>query len=499
MQEAYEQYQDKVEIIALSISPMDNDEILAAYVQEKGMTFPVGMDTVNMGERMNAIYVPTSVVVDRFGTICLMESGGMPDPAIFTHVFEIYTAEDYTESVFMPTMIAELPTAQPADPAQLKEALNGEGGNLVFTNASNPFTWPMTVEQKDGRMVAAASNVDSAGSQAVVETQVDAKAGDVLVMDYKFMSGNHTSSMTVTVDKQNVFASSMDKDWTTYAYRFEEDGNHQISVSFNRDFDENNGSEGMWIDSIRLISGDEAEAAMANKIQYPVAEETRMELLNETKADAAIILVETNELGLVAPICPDPVLRVAVTLDETMDPETAYVVDFAKNVYPLTEFATEDGYLLEIPNENPSAYLHSAVILHCNGTQMNDILIFADLEQAGRYAKRVGELNDLSLEAVLWDESMTVEEEEPAGDGTYTVTYVDQNGDPVPGVMCQVCDEATCQVFVSDANGVCQFTLPAGAYEIHTLKVPAGYEGDTTTITEAPVGGGELSFTLTKN
>ena len=88
--------------------------------------------------------------------------------------------------------------------------------------------------------------------------------------------------------------------------------------------------------------------------------------------------------------------------------------------------------------------------------------------------------------------------EAPAGDGTYTVTYVDQNGDPVSGVMCQVCDANSCQVFVSNADGVCEFTLPAGIYEIHTLKVPDGYEGDTTTVTEAPVGGGELNFTLTK-
>ena len=94
------------------------------------------------------------------------------------------------------------------------------------------------------------------------------------------------------------------------------------------------------------------------------------------------------------------------------------------------------------------------------------------------------------------DES--VEIQEVSGDVTYTVTYVDQNGDPVPGVMCQVCDESTCQVFTSDANGVCRFTLPAKAYEIHTLMVPAGYEGDTTTITNAPAQGGELTFTLTK-
>lgn len=267
MQEAYGQYRDKVEIIALSGYEADTDEVLAEYVQEKGMTFFVGKDTVNLRERMKAEFIPTSIVVDRFGTICLIESGGMPDPEIFTHVFEIYTAEDYTEPVFMPTMLAELPTAQPADPAQLNEALNAEGGDLVFTNSPDRFYWPMTVEQKDGR-------------------------------------------------------------------------------------------EGMWIDSIRLISDDEAEKAVANKIQYPVAEETRLELVNENVEAAAIVLEGTNQAVLMAPICPDPVLRIAVALDETVDPETAFVVDCANNAYPLTEFVTEDGYLLEIPNENPSAYLH---------------------------------------------------------------------------------------------------------------------------------------------
>ena len=498
MQEAYAQYQDKVGIIALSTSEADTNEMLAEYAQEKGMTFFVGKDTVEMGRRMNAIYIPTSIVVDRFGTICLIESGSMPDPEIFKNVFNVFTAENYAESIFMPTMVAELPTAEPADPAQLNEALNDEGGDLVFTNASNPFYWPMTVEQKDGRMVAAASNGDSLGSMAVVETQLEAKAGDVLVMEYKFLSESHNSQMIVNVDGKDVKVSSLDKDWTTYAYQFEEDGNHQISVSFKRSSYDDGGIECMWIDSIRLISGDEAKAAVANKVQYPVAEEIRFELLNENVEVAAIVLEETNELALTAPVCEDPMLRIAVALDETMDPETAYVLDYANNAYPLTDFVTEDGYVVEIPNGDPTANLSSAVFLHCNGGEITNMLIYVNMEQAGVYAKLLGELNNMNFVAVPWDESMAVEEEEPQGDGTYTVTYVDQNGDPVPGVMCQVCDEATCQVFVSDASGVCQFTLPVGIYEIHTLKVPEGYEGDTTTITEAPVGGGELSFTLTK-
>jgi hypothetical protein len=135
--------------------------------------------------------------------------------------------------------------------------------------------------------------------------------------------------------------------------------------------------------------------------------------------------------------------------------------------------------------------------LFFNGLPLADTSICTSWEDAEVFRLEGVAHMGLEMTVEVLDEAWTVTA--PEGDGTYTVTYVDQNGDPVPGVMCQVCDEASCRVFVSDESGVCQFQLPAGAYEIHTLKVPAGYEGDTTTITKAPANGGELSFTLTKN
>ena len=85
------------------------------------------------------------------------------------------------------------------------------------------------------------------------------------------------------------------------------------------------------------------------------------------------------------------------------------------------------------------------------------------------------------------------------GPSDYVVRYVDQNGSPVAGVICQVCDDKTCSLFTSDGNGECRFTLDPYAWEIHTLRVPEGYEGDTETITHASPAGGEMVFTLHKN
>ena len=495
IQETYEQYQDKVEIIALSTEVTDTDEVLANYAQQKGMTFCVARDTAGVDARFDHMYIPMSVVVDRFGTICLMEEGGMPDPAVFTNLFELYTGEDYTESLFPTSILAEMPTVQPSDPAALKEALNGEGGTLEFTNSSNPFHWPMTVEQKDGRTVVTATNIQSNLSQALVETQVDVKSGDVLVLEYKLDNDSSCGFMGLEVDGELVKKSTMSRDWGTYAYKFEEAGNHRICVCFDVSGIDEEGKTNLWIDSIRVVSGDEAAKALENNPKYPVGEQIQLQLLNEDVKYGCLYIESNPDVKDLIYFCTDPTLRLLVTLDESVDPETVYLEDTKRTQYFVASYATEEGYVVEIPNCNPEDLLGGAT-LYCNDVGCAGISVFRSEDQVTRIVDMLSENDGVAYKWEYTDEPVNVQI--ITGDVTYTVTYVDQNGDPVPGVMCQVCDESTCQVYVSDASGVCQFTLPAKAYEIHTLKVPNGYEGDTTTITNAPAQGGELTFTLTK-
>ena len=488
MQEAYEKYQDKAEIIAVSVYAGDTDEILAEYAKEKGMTFCVCTDTAGVGALIDHTYIPTSLVIDRFGTICLKESNAIPDPAVFENLFEIYTAEDYTESVFMPSLLSEKPSAEPSDPEKLAEALNAEGGNLVFANSDNMFNWPMTVEQKDGRSVVSASNVASYFSVSSVETQVDVKAGDVLVVEYKLQSNANDNALHLEVDGQRVKKTALTRDWNTYAYRFAEEGTHKVEISFHVDMNAD-AKNGLWIDSIQVVSGDEAAKALAANPQYPVAEATEMKVLNDDVKDARVYLVSDPSRFDPIMICPDEEIQVLVKLDETLDPESVYLRDLVGNHQDLLEHMTEDGYLLKVDNTTFANATYAG--LETDGTPLDVLIFFNSPESLDAYIALV---NEADGEQLAWEYT----ESAPAGDVTYTVTYVDQNGDPVPGVLCQVCDESTCQVFTSDVKGVCQFTLPAKEYEIHTLKVPNGYEGDTTTVTKASAQGGELTFELTK-
>ncbi len=71
------------------------------------------------------------------------------------------------------------------------------------------------------------------------------------------------------------------------------------------------------------------------------------------------------------------------------------------------------------------------------------------------------------------------EKEEPTeavDDGltTYTVTIVDENGNPIPGAMVQLCKD-TCYPGVANENGVATFKLVEADYKVSFLSLPAGF------------------------
>jgi len=84
-------------------------------------------------------------------------------------------------------------------------------------------------------------------------------------------------------------------------------------------------------------------------------------------------------------------------------------------------------------------------------------------------------------------------------DAAYIIRLTDTNGDPVPGVMVQVCSETLCNVYVSDEDGMCAFVLEPDNWEMHLLMIPEGYLGDTESVTSLDPMGEEIEIVLQKN
>lgn len=94
MQESYDEYKDKLEILALN--PCDgNQESVKKYAESLSLSFPMA----SVGEEWGTgIWgYPTTVVIDRYGMVVFSHTGAITDKATFDKLFEYFTADDYVQ------------------------------------------------------------------------------------------------------------------------------------------------------------------------------------------------------------------------------------------------------------------------------------------------------------------------------------------------------------------------------------------------------------------
>lgn len=96
-------------------------------------------------------------------------------------------------------------------------------------------------------------------------------------------------------------------------------------------------------------------------------------------------------------------------------------------------------------------------------------------------------------------ETEAVEETAAADDGMteYTITVVDDAGNPVVGAMVQMCKDSCLPGPATDAEGKTRFSLPEDDYKVSFIVVPAGYTyADEVTEFYFEDGATELTITL---
>lgn len=97
MQDAYEQYSDKLEIIA--INPVDNSESkLKQYAEDNGLGFPVALGDESWDYFFRYTGYPTTVVIDRYGMVAMIHTGAITNKETFINMFEYFTADDYSQA-----------------------------------------------------------------------------------------------------------------------------------------------------------------------------------------------------------------------------------------------------------------------------------------------------------------------------------------------------------------------------------------------------------------
>lgn len=106
VQQAYEQYSDEIALLAMN--PVDGtDAEISLFRQANRLTFPMFSCDVRWQKMMRIAMYPTTVVIDRYGNICLIHSGMVTEAETLTRVFEYVISEDYEQQFF--SSLADVP------------------------------------------------------------------------------------------------------------------------------------------------------------------------------------------------------------------------------------------------------------------------------------------------------------------------------------------------------------------------------------------------------
>lgn len=131
LQEAYEQHSQDIEVLALN--PINTPEDIAAFQAEKGYTFPM-LSCGNEWEKLFGITAyPTTIIIDRFGNICLIHRGTIDTAKTFADAFAYFAAEDYE-----PQLIEDIKSLETEAEAGTAENPNEIGGQSSFQITVEP-------------------------------------------------------------------------------------------------------------------------------------------------------------------------------------------------------------------------------------------------------------------------------------------------------------------------------------------------------------------------
>ncbi len=140
LQEAYAEYSDSIAVLAMN--PVDgSNESVAALQKELGVTFPMVKCGEEWAKIMQLTAYPTTVIIDRFGNICLMHTGSVPDAKTFKDAFAYFAAEEYEQKLI--ASIEDLKTEEPEGTKENPTEVSGQESFEVTVEAGQELYYDL--------------------------------------------------------------------------------------------------------------------------------------------------------------------------------------------------------------------------------------------------------------------------------------------------------------------------------------------------------------------
>ncbi len=262
MNEVYTQYSDNVEIIALN--PQDGANAVKVFAQQYGYNFRMADCPAAWANTFAVTGYPTSVFIDRYGVVCLIEAGAITTNRPFVSAFEHFTAEDYKQKLCtgIGDLIAEVkPNVEFEGSEAVANAINKGDIEVTYrpeTEDDNwEYSWPFATAEKNGEKCIYATNKGYEGSFAILYADITLKAGQAIGFDYLSSTEKYSDILYVIVNDNDIYQISGNENtdgWKPcYPWIAEEDGVYELALCYLKDSDTNEGDDTVYIKDMRAI------------------------------------------------------------------------------------------------------------------------------------------------------------------------------------------------------------------------------------------------------
>lgn len=275
---AYQNYSDKIGVLALNNyagdKPADVEYIQNSFYEyynssygsidrTGGLPFPMCYEELGIGNAFNLSGYPTTVVVDRYGVICFIYAGGLPNENYWGYIFDAFIGEDYTQTLY--TDISQLiPEAKPTEKMPASEEIDAafSGSDMQVTYCGEEgtedaeYSWPFLIGEKDGVSCVYPSNIGVESSYATMYANVTLEKGDVLAFDYYSSSELNADVLYVLVDRNDIYQISGEGNgWNTcYTWVAPEAGEYEVAFCYLKDSSSNVGDDTVYLSNLRVCS-----------------------------------------------------------------------------------------------------------------------------------------------------------------------------------------------------------------------------------------------------
>ena len=475
LQEAYAEYSDRIAVLAMN--PYDGDDAAVAALQkELGLTFPMVKCGPEWQKIMGISAYPTTVVIDRFGNICLIHTGSVPDAKTFRDMFAWFCAEDYEQKLIKD--INDLLIEEPKGTEDNPEEIGGQNsfqttvapGQVMYHDLYKVFNMYLQIKSPNAYVIYNGKTYEPKNGVvglmvSAPDTFTPAKIGignsgteeETFTVYLSALKGSFDNPYTLTIGEVEVDIDSGNEQGVYYVYTPTEDGT-------------------LILQCLNAPSGVRYGYSLFNTVTNAMR---NLESDSQTAADGTVTVSVTAKAGQKIQICfgtlPDSnyaypgghfkylaTFQAGEVADQEKEVKTDYtvtVLDDAKQ--PIANVSV----LVEVEGQKTGFTTDSngvAKISLTPGSYKGEIYV-----PDGYVAKTTTfELTEENPNVTLNLEVIKT--------ALYTVRVQDPEGMAVAGVLVKIGEGSW---LTTDATGTVAETLDIAAYPV-TVMIPAGYSGE---------------------